>query len=46
MAGKEAVQLGLGVGLGLEEIMVFDSKSENRDRAVETGESEPQARAV
>ena len=25
----------LGLGLGLEEVFVFDSKSENRDRAVE-----------
>ena len=33
-------------GLGLEEVFVFDSKSENRDRAVEAVESVPEARAV
>ena len=38
--------LGLGLGLGLEEIFVFDSKSENRDRAVESVESVSEARAV
>ena len=26
---------GAGLGLGLEEVFAFDSKSENRDRAVE-----------
>ena len=34
------------LGLGLEEVFVFDSKSENRDRAVEAVESVPEARAV
>ena len=29
----------LEVGLGLEEVFVFDSKSQNRDRAVEAVES-------
>ena len=38
--------LWLGLGLGLEEVFVFDSKSENRDRAVEAVESVPEARAV
>ena len=32
--GKELGK-GLGKGLGLEEVFVFDSKSENEDRAVE-----------
>ena len=36
----------LGLGLGLEEVFVFDSKSENRDRAVEAVESVSEARAV
>ena len=27
--------LGVKLGLGLEEVFVFDSKSENRDRAVD-----------
>ena len=44
--------LGLGSGLGseswlglwLEEVFVFDSKSENRDRAVEAIEAVPEAR--
>ena len=40
------LKLGLGLGLGLEEVFVFDSKSENRDRAVEAVESVPEARAV
>ena len=35
-----------GSGLGLEEVFVFDSKSENRDRAVEAVESVSEARAV
>ena len=26
--------MGLGLAMGLEEVFVFDSKSENRDRAV------------
>ena len=34
----------LGLGLGLEEVFVFDSKSEKRDRAVEAVESVPEAR--
>ena len=38
--------LGLGLGLGLEEVFVFDSKRENRDRAVEAVESVSEARAV
>ena len=33
-------------GLRLEEVFVFDSKSENRDRAVETVEAVSEARAV
>ena len=37
---------GLGLVLGLEEVFVFDSKSENRDRAVEAVESVSEARAV
>ena len=32
-------RLGLGLGLGLEEEFVFDSKRENRDRALEAVES-------
>ena len=32
--------------VGLEEVFVFDSKSENRDRAVESVESVSEARAV
>ena len=36
----------LGLGLRLEEVFVFDSKSENKDRAVEAVESVPEARAV
>ena len=35
--------LALALGLGLEEVFVFDSKSENRDRAVE---AVSEARAV
>ena len=35
---------GLGFRLGLEEVFVFDSKSEKRDRAVEAVESVPEAR--
>ena len=31
--------LGFGLGLGLEKVFMFDSKSENRDRAVETVEA-------
>ena len=37
---------GSGLGLGLEEVFVFDSKRENRDRAVEAVESVSEARAV
>ena len=33
------------LGLGLEEVFLFDSKSENRDRAVEAVESLSEARA-
>ena len=33
-------------GPGLEEVFVFDSKSENRDRAVEAVESVSEARAA
>ena len=33
------------LGLGLEEVFVFDSTSENRDRAVEAVESVSEARA-
>ena len=36
----------LGLGFGLEQVFVFDSKSENRDRAIEAVESVPEARAV
>ena len=36
--------LGLGSGLGLEEVFVFDSKSENRDIAVEAVKSVSEAR--
>ena len=36
--------LGLGLWLWLEEVLVFDSKSENRDRAVEAIEAVPEAR--
>ena len=35
----------LGLGTGLEENFVFDSKSENRDRAVEAVESVSEASA-
>ena len=38
--------LGLGLELGLEEIFVFDSKSDNRDRAVDAVEAVSEARAV
>ena len=41
-----AKPIALGLGLGLEEIFVFASKSENRDRAVEAVESVSEARAV
>ena len=41
---KAALELGLEVGL--DEVFVFDSKSENRDRAVEAVESVSEARAV
>ena len=34
-----------GIGGGLEEVFAFDSKRENRDRAVETIESVSEARA-
>ena len=40
------LSLEVGLGLGLEEVFVFDSKSENRDRAVEAVESVSEARAV
>ena len=33
------VKLGFRLGLGLEEVFVFDSKSENKNRAVEAVES-------
>ena len=42
-AVKEA---NLGLELGLEKVFVFDSKSENRVRAVEAVESVSEARAV
>ena len=35
-----------GLGLGLAEVFVYDSKSENRDRAVEAVEAVSEARAV
>ena len=44
--GLGALGFGLGSGSGLEEVFVFDSKSENRDRAIEAVESVPEARAV
>ena len=34
----------LGLGLRLEEVVVFDSNSENRDRAIEALESLSEAR--
>ena len=37
---------GLKLGLGLEEVFVFDSKSENRDRAVEAVQSVSETRAL
>ena len=37
--------LRLVLGLGLEEVFVFDSKNENRDRVVEAVESVSEARA-
>ena len=40
------VMSGLGLGLRLEEVFVFDSKSENRDRAVEAVEAVSEARVV
>ena len=40
------VQYRLGLGLGLGEVFVFDSKSENWNRAVEAVESVSEARAV
>ena len=40
------IEPGLRLGLGLEEVFVFDSKRENRDRAVEAVESVSEARAV
>ena len=36
----------LGLGLGLEEVYVFDSANENRDRAVEAVKSVSEVRAV
>ena len=47
LVGLGLVELGFGgVGLGLKGVFVFDSKSENRDRAVEAVESVSEARAV
>ena len=46
MSAGPGLLLGLGLQSGLEEVFVFDSKSENRDRAVEAVESVPEARAV
>ena len=46
---KEEVKeqhMGCGSGLGLDEDFMFDSKSENRDRAVEAVEAVLEARAV
>ena len=40
------VRVRTGIGLGLEEVFLFDSKSENRDRAVEAVESVSEARAL
>ena len=37
--GVNQGELWLGLGLGLEEVFLFDSKRENRDRAVESGVS-------
>ena len=39
-------KLGLGLGSRLEEVFVFDSKSENTDGAVEAVEAVSEARAV
>ena len=41
-SASEVELLLLGLGLGLEEVFVFDSKSENRDRAIEAVESVPE----
>jgi len=46
LGGDLDVATWLGLGLGLEEVFVFESKSENRDRAVEAVESVSEARAV
>ena len=43
---KAQCDLGLELGLGLEEVFLFDSKSENRDREVEAVEAVSEARAV
>ena len=43
---KARVRARFRVGLGLEEVFVFDSKSENRDRAVEAVESVSETRVV
>ena len=47
---RVAVRVGVTVrvilGLGLEEVILFDSKSENRDRAVEAVEPLSEARVV
>ena len=40
------VRVRTGIELGLEEVFVIDSKSDNRDRAVEAVESVSEARAV
>ena len=46
VAARVRVRVGLGLGLGLKEVFVFDSTSENRDRAVEAVEAVSEARAV
>ena len=45
MASIPPLSLGPGSGLGLEEVFVFDSKTENRARAVEAVEAVSEARA-
>ena len=45
MFDSEGQGSGWGLGLGLEEVFVFDSKGENRDRAVEAVEAVSEARA-
>ena len=46
LLSKSKFAIELGSGPGLEEVFVFDNKSENRGRAVEAVESVSEARAV